>query len=100
MFTKKKIFIALIIVFALMIILTVIHYLQVDKPTKLPSALVETTRVKTLPTARTLTVYGTINVTPEDIQQIIIQNEAIVQKIYVTVGQHVIVGGASFKLCK
>jgi RND family efflux transporter MFP subunit len=48
--------------------------------------------------AKTLTTYGTINVAPEHIQQITIQNEAMVQQIFVTQGQHVSIGDPLLKL--
>lgn len=54
-----------------------------------PSALVSISKVKLIPISKILTTYGTVNIAPENIQQITIQNEIIIQQIFVTQGQHV-----------
>lgn len=53
------------------------------------SATVETASVKKIPFSKTINTYGTVNISPDNIQQITIQNEAMVQQIFVSQGQHV-----------
>ena len=53
------------------------------------SALVEVSTVQQTSVPKTLMVYGTANFSPEQIQKITTQNEALVQKILVTRGQQV-----------
>ncbi|MHB1949623.1 MAG: efflux RND transporter periplasmic adaptor subunit [Gammaproteobacteria bacterium] len=63
-----------------------------------PSALVQITKPKQIPMAKTLTTYGTVNVAPEHIQQITVQSEEMVQQIFVTQGQHVSIGDSLLSL--
>jgi membrane fusion protein (multidrug efflux system) len=89
MFSKIKIFITVGILFGLGLIATIIHYTQTSDIAQTPSVLVQLFPVKQLPMAKTLISYGTVNVAPEHVQQITIQNEALVQQIFVTQGQRV-----------
>jgi len=89
MLTKVKIIATTAIIFGIVIAFILTHHSQVKKIPQSPSALVQITLAKKLPMAKTLTTYGTINIAPEHIQQLTIQNEALVQQIFVTQGQHV-----------
>lgn len=82
------------VLFAILLIIILLIGLRLfvhrsNEAIQTPSVLVKIAKVKQIPMAETLTVYGTINVAPERIQQITIQIEALVQQIFVTQGQHV-----------
>ena len=53
------------------------------------SALVKISSVEKKLFAKKLRVLGTVSIAPENIQQITLQNEALVQQIYVSQGEHV-----------
>ena len=99
MVRKHKLVGAVIILIIIVIVLiTMIFHRHSVEQANTPSALVEITKPKLVPMAKTLTTYGTVNVAPEHIQQITIQNEAMVQQIFVTQGQHVSIGDPLLKL--
>lgn len=54
-----------------------------------PSAIVQLAKVQLRPMVKTLITYGVVNVSPEQTHQLTLQNEAMVQKVFVTVGQTV-----------
>ncbi|MHB1947577.1 MAG: efflux RND transporter periplasmic adaptor subunit [Gammaproteobacteria bacterium] len=90
-----------IIVFVVIAIIVLISWFfnhGTQEQTINPSALVQIVKPRVMPMAKTLIAYGTTNVAPEHIQQITIQNEAMVQQIFVTQGQHVNIGDPLLKL--
>ena len=94
----KFIGITIFIVIAIIILISLFFNHGTQEQTRNPSALVQIVKPKVMPMAKTLIAYGTTNVAPEHIQQITIQNEAMVQQIFVTQGQHVNVGDPLLKL--
>jgi membrane fusion protein (multidrug efflux system) len=54
-----------------------------------PSALVKTATVKTMPIKKELSTYGTVDFAPEYNNQLTVQNEALVERVYVIAGQRV-----------
>ncbi|SRR5579883_3304860 len=99
MTTKNKIAIAIfIIAITLIIVVTIFFHHQSSETIQTPSALVKIAKVKQIPMAKTLVTYGMVSLAPEHIQQITIQNEALVQQIFVTQGQHVNKGDPLLRL--
>lgn len=62
------------------------------------SALVQVVTVREKSFAKTIITYGTVSLSPEKIQQITLQNEVMVQQIFVTQGQKVQTGDPLLKL--
>ena len=98
MSNKNKL--GLIIILMTLIIVIFLSLFQHHSKTvnKTPSVLVQVAAVKQMPIAQTQTTYGIVNAAPEHIKQITIQNEALVQQIFVTQGQHVNKGDPLIKL--
>src|ERR1700687_3800927 len=89
MIKKNKIVIGLVlIVIALGIMLTVLHRLNFKENPE-PSVLVQISPAKSILMSKNLTIYGTVGFSQEQIKQINIQNESIIQQIFVTQGQKV-----------
>jgi len=86
-FTISLIVVSLFIIIGLLVILA--YQNHTDDIPQTAVALVQTESVKESPMAKTLTTYGIVNVSPESIQQITVQNEALVQQIFVAQGEHV-----------
>ncbi len=89
--------ILIFIIIVLALIATIFNRQPVEQANT-PSTLVQIAKPQQVPMAKSLIAYGTINVAPEHIQQITIQNEAMVQQIFVTQGQHVSIGDPLLKL--
>ncbi|KTD66691.1 Chemiosmotic efflux system C protein B [Legionella steelei] len=98
MSNKNKL--GLIIILMTLIIVIFLSLFQHHSKTvnKTSSVLVQVATVKQMPIAQTQTTYGIVNAAPEHIKQITIQNEALVQQIFVTQGQHVNKGEPLIKL--
>ncbi|MBN9226139.1 MULTISPECIES: efflux RND transporter periplasmic adaptor subunit [Legionella] len=98
MSNKNKL--GLIIILMTLIIVIFLSLFQHHSKTinKTSSVLVQVATVKQIPIAQTQTTYGIVNAAPEHIKQITIQNEALVQQIFVTQGQHVNKGEPLIKL--
>ncbi len=94
----KYIGIIIFAVIATIILTALLFHRGTQEQANTPSALVQIVKPKIMPMAKTLIAYGTTNVAPEHIQQITIQNEAMVQQIFVTQGQHVNIGDPLLKL--
>jgi RND family efflux transporter MFP subunit len=96
--TQLKYAIAAFFIIIAFIIMIVIFYHRSNETISVPSASVKTFVAKKISMAKTLVTYGIINVAPEHIQQVTIQNEALVQQIFVTQGQHVNKGDPLLRL--
>lgn len=93
MLRKYKIVIVIALIILMFIAVKISFFRrQHENATETPSVLVKIATVKQMPMANTLMTYGVINVAPGNIQQITIQNEALVQQIFVTQGQRVRIG--------
>jgi len=77
-----------IILAILVIAVLIIRHFKSTEET-VPSAAVQVAIAQYVPMSKSLTVYGTVSFPSEQIQQISIQNEAVVLQIFVTPGQHV-----------
>jgi len=99
MSTKYKLVAAifLIIIIFITVMILIFHH-PANETVQKPSALVKIAAVKQIPISKTLITYGIVSVAPEHIQQITIQNEALVQQIFVTQGQRVSKGDPLLRL--
>ncbi len=97
--TKYKFIINIFIIIIIFVtVVTIFFRHQTNETIQTPSVLVKIAAVKQMPVAKTLITYGNISIAPEHIQQITIQNEALVQQIFVTQGQHVSKGDPLLRL--
>lgn len=90
MWKKNRILIFTVLI---LIIFAVILSKAVTKTTAAPepimTAVVKTAAVKSILSGKTLTAYGQVSFAPEYIQQLALQQEIVINKIFVTAGQQV-----------
>ena len=87
--TNNLIF-AAILLFAIIVWLSLtIYHNEKSGNSHHPVVLVEITKAKLMPVSKTLGAYGTVSFSPENTQQVMVQNDIWIQKVFVTQGQQV-----------
>lgn len=90
--TKNKIPIVSVLVFVLIIFVVILSKIVSEKTTDhqpVATALVKITEVKSILIGKTLIAYGQVNFSPGYTQQLTLQQETVVDKIFVATGQKV-----------